>query len=35
MGRLWQTLILMAEYPIFERFLPFETLINETQRGIL
>jgi Fic family protein len=30
MGRLWQTLILMAEYPIFE-FLPFETLISETQ----
>ena len=30
MGRLWQTLILMAEYPVFE-FLPFETLINKTQ----
>jgi hypothetical protein len=30
MGRLWQTLILMSEYPIFE-FLPFETLISETQ----
>lgn len=30
MGRLWQTLILMSEYPIFE-FLPFETLINQTQ----
>lgn len=30
MGRLWQTLILMSEYPIFE-FLPFETLINNTQ----
>jgi len=27
MGRLWQTLILMSEYPIFE-FLPFETLIR-------
>jgi Fic family protein len=30
MGRLWQTLILMSEYPIFE-FLPFETLISNTQ----
>lgn len=30
MGRLWQTLILMDEYPIFE-FLPFETLISKTQ----
>lgn len=30
MGRLWQTLILMAEYPVFE-FLPFESLINKTQ----
>jgi Fic family protein len=30
MGRLWQTLILMNEYPVFE-FLPFETLINQTQ----
>lgn len=30
MGRLWQTLILMVEYPVFE-FLPFETLINKTQ----
>ena len=30
MGRFWQTLILCDEYPIFE-FLPFETLINETQ----
>jgi Fic family protein len=30
MGRLWQTLILKEEYPIFE-FLPFETLISETQ----
>ena len=32
MGRFWQTLILCNEYPIFE-FLPFETLINETQHG--
>ncbi len=31
MGRLWQTLILMSEYPIFE-FLPFETLIRNTQK---
>jgi len=30
MGRLWQTLILQKEYPVFE-FLPFETLISSTQ----
>ena len=30
MGRLWQTLILVQDYPVFE-FLPFETLINTTQ----
>lgn len=30
MGRLWQTLILMEEFPFFE-FLPFETLIHQTQ----
>jgi Fic family protein len=30
MGRLWQTLILMDEYQVFE-FLPFETLISQTQ----
>lgn len=30
MGRLWQTLILIQEYPVFE-FLPFETLINTSQ----
>jgi len=30
MGRLWQTLILMSEYPVFE-FLPFEILISKTQ----
>lgn len=30
MGRIWQTLILMNEYPIFE-YLPFETLISQTQ----
>ena len=31
MGRLWQTLILMSEYPLFE-FLPFETLISKNQQ---
>lgn len=30
MGRLWQTLILMNEYPVFE-FLPFEELISQSQ----
>ncbi len=30
MGRLWQTLILMQEYPLFE-YLPLETLIKEKQ----
>lgn len=30
MGRLWQSLILMETYPIFE-FLPFETLISNDQ----
>ena len=30
MGRLWQTLILMENYPVFE-FLPFETLISKNQ----
>ncbi|MBF8151334.1 Fic family protein [Winogradskyella sp. F6397] len=30
MGRLWQTLILMEKYPIFE-VLPFETLISNDQ----
>jgi|TARA_B110000967_G_scaffold207288_1_gene256239 Fic family protein len=30
MGRLWQTLILMEKYPIFE-FIPFETLISKEQ----
>ncbi|HIB48404.1 MAG TPA: Fic family protein [Flavobacteriaceae bacterium] len=30
MGRLWQTLILMEKYPVFE-FLPFETLISKDQ----
>jgi len=31
MGRLWQTVILMQQYPVFE-FLPFETLISQTQQ---
>jgi cell filamentation protein, protein adenylyltransferase len=31
MGRLWQTLILSKEYPIFEH-LPFETIIKEQQQ---
>ncbi len=30
MGRLWQTLILMQKYPVFE-FLPIEQLIKENQ----
>ncbi len=30
MGRLWQTIILMSEFPLFE-FLPFETLIAKHQ----
>lgn len=30
MGRLWQTLILMKEYPVFE-FIPFENIIHQTQ----
>lgn len=32
MGRLWQTLILMSEYPVFE-FLPFESLISADQEA--
>lgn len=32
MGRLWQTLILMQDYPVFE-FLPFETLISKNQKA--
>lgn len=31
MGRIWQTLILMEKYPVFE-FLPFETLISKNQK---
>ncbi len=31
MGRFWQTVILMKDYPVFE-FLPFETLISQTQQ---
>ncbi len=30
MGRLWQTLILKQDYPVFE-FIPFENLIHQTQ----
>jgi Fic family protein len=30
MGRLWQTLILMKDYPVFE-FIPFENIIHKTQ----
>ena len=30
MGRLWQTLILLKAYPVFE-FLPFETIIKDRQ----
>jgi Fic family protein len=30
MGRLWQTILLMKKYPVFE-FLPFETLISKDQ----
>lgn len=32
MGRLWQTVILMNEYPVFE-FLPIETIISQTQEN--
>ena len=32
MGRLWQTIILMEKYPVFE-FIPFETLISKTQEN--
>ena len=31
MGRLWQTVILRKEHPVFD-FLPFETLISKSQR---
>jgi Fic family protein len=31
MGRLWQTALLMRQYPLFE-FLPFETLISKNQK---
>jgi Fic family protein len=30
MGRLWQTIILRDEYPVFE-FIPLETLISQSQ----
>ena len=31
MGRLWQTVILMQDYPVFE-FIPFETSIRDSQQ---
>lgn len=31
MGRVWQTLLLMHQFPLFE-FLPFETLISKNQK---
>jgi Fic family protein len=31
MGRLWQSLILLKEYPVFE-YLPFETIIKQRQQ---
>jgi len=31
MGRLWQTVLLMTQYPVFE-YLPFESLISNTQK---
>jgi Fic family protein len=31
MGRLWQTLLLLQQYPVFE-YLPFETLISKNQK---
>lgn len=31
MGRMWQTLILMKEYPVFE-YIPFENIIHKSQR---
>lgn len=34
MGRLWQSVILMEKYPVFE-FLPFETLISQNQEEYL
>ncbi|WP_422353871.1 Fic family protein [Roseivirga pacifica] len=32
MGRLWQTIILMSKYPVFQH-LPFETLISKSQES--
>jgi Fic family protein len=31
MGRLWQTVILLKEYPVFA-YLPFESLVSKTQK---
>lgn len=32
MGRLWQTLLLLKAFPVFE-FLPFETIISKNQKA--
>lgn len=32
MGRLWQTILLIASYPLFE-YLPFETIISKNQKA--
>lgn len=32
MGRLWQSVLLMQDYPVFE-FLPIESIIKKTQKG--
>jgi Fic family protein len=32
MGRLWQTIVLMSKYPVFQ-YLPFETLISKSQES--
>lgn len=32
MGRLWQTILLIAAYPLFE-YLPFETIISKNQKA--
>lgn len=32
MGRLWQTVILLSQYPVFE-FLPFESIISQSQQA--
>ena len=32
MGRLWQTILLIGSYPLFE-YLPFETIISKNQKA--